>query len=313
MYLAIDSTMAFYLINSSLIMKYKILSVAICALILSTSSTVLAREGEESMPNREQGSNYAPLRAPGLDRRGIQDGDRKVGGMGMLSTTTRRDMQDDHGRLEDMRMRGIGSTTRAETKDMRYENREKIGDMRDDAKMRMRNASSSDERKEIRTNLRKDMFKAHQGRLTAQLGLALENLKQIRTRISARIDKAEASGRTMTDAKALLVIADAKIAIAATEIANLSSFVPPVATSSLTSAADDASSEVELEKPRRIADTAIKALKDARKALVDVMIAVAKNMGIRCNAEGESLRCQSNATTTPPTNTPPVDTATTTP
>ncbi|MEK7646195.1 MAG: hypothetical protein AAB381_00675 [Patescibacteria group bacterium] len=255
----------------------KLLTIALCAVILSTSTVVAAREGEEAgVPVRAEASIRTQLRGP-EDKPGMPLG----------------------GRL-------MSSTTRAEIKDIRVENREKVGDMRVDARVQMKGASSSQERKDIRSGLRKDIFKAHQARLTAQLTLALDNLKQIRARIAARIDKAEASGRTMTDAKALLVTADAKITLAAQQIDILASFTPPVATSTDTSAAADASVEVELEKPRQVAENAIKAVKDARKALVEVTIAVAKNMGIRCNTEGEALKCQAttdttiNATTTTP-------------
>ena len=297
-------------------MKYKLTVLLLCTLVLVPSLTMA--ESGSSVDNsgsiRDRIRVKTEVQTP--DGQRVREEFRQdVRGMGSSSPADMRLKYEERAKIEDMRMRGLASSTRAEIKDMRIETREKVGDLRDEAKMRMRNASSSDDRKEIRNNLRKDVFKAHQDRLVGQLNLALENLKQIRTRISARIDKAEASGRTMTDAKALLVIADAKIATAATEIAALGAFVPPVATSSLTSAADDASTEVELEKPRNIAENAIKAVKDARKALIDVTIAVAKNMGIRCNAEGESLRCQSNATTTPATNVPPTatTTATTTP
>ncbi len=180
--------------------------------------------------------------------------------------------------------RAIAEEQRKEAKDIRTQGRED-----------MKNATSSGERKEIRRDMRKEEFMIRKATLVRQLGIALNNLKQIRERISARINKVSAEGRNMTEAKRLLVIADGKITIAGQAITALAA-INPTASSTVT-----ASSTIDLTKPRQAGDAAIKALKDAHKALVDVVVAIAQNMG------------RGNATSTPPTGRPPKTSTTTNP
>ncbi|MFA6432562.1 MAG: hypothetical protein WCV82_01980 [Candidatus Paceibacterota bacterium] len=140
--------------------------------------------------------------------------------------------------------------------------------------------------KEYRENekqTRLDLFATKQNRLVEQLTRALENLKQIRERVSARIDKAVTESRDMTNAKALLVTADAKIATAATAIQALAAYTPPAA---LGAAVDlSASASVDLERPRVLGAEAIKAVNEARKALNDVVRAIAQAMGLKTGEE----------------------------
>lgn len=191
--------------------------------------------------------------------------------------------------MKDIRI--MASTTRAERREIGDDRRKEAGDIRREGREDMRNASSSEDRREIRKDMRKDIFEVRKQAITKQLNVSLNNLKQIRERISSRIDKAVANGKDMTQAKALLVIADAKIATA--ELA-INSIVVFDSSSSLASASDAASSTtatstVDLTKPREVASAAIKALKDAHKALVDVVRAIAHALGN-----------DGNATSTPP-------------
>jgi hypothetical protein len=168
-----------------------------------------------------------------------------------------------------------------------------------------------EERREDRKELRMDIFKLQQANVVRQLNRALENLKQVRERMVARIAKAEQSGRNMTSAKALLVTADAKIAAAQTAIAAVATYVPPVATTTATSTATTtvASSTnpiTNLDRPRVVAANAIKAVKDAKEALNDVVVAIAHSMGFKLGQTATST-----ATTTPPSTA--TSTATTTP
>jgi hypothetical protein len=212
-------------------------------------------------------------------------------------------------RLENLKpLRDIATGTKPEIKDMR-------GEGRIENKPLLRNASSSIDRKEVRTNVRLDIFKAQKTRLITQLELALNNLKQIRARIFSRIEKAESSGRTMTEARQKIAIADAKIVVAVQEIAKLAGFTPnatSTATTTATSTSPELSPIIELGKARQLGEAAIKAIKDVRRALVDVTISIAHNMGVRCQVDGDGIKCNANATTTPDVNTG-TSTATTTP
>ncbi len=90
---------------------------------------------------------------------------------------------------------------KGDIKDARKDFREDVKDMR----------MGTSTKKEIRRELELHLFKMHKDILVRQLNLAVTNLKQIRERIVSRIAKAETSGRNMTEPKALLVTADAKI------------------------------------------------------------------------------------------------------
>ena len=191
-------------------------------------------------------------------------------------------------------IKALASTTRAERQDIRDDRREEVKNIREQGREDMRNASSGPERREIRKDMRKDEFAARKNALVKQLNVTLNNLKQIRERISSRIDKASSEGRDMTEAKKLLITADAKISAAELSVTAVLNFTP--------TASSTASTTIDLNKPRQIGETAIKALKDAHEALVAVVRAIAHAMGL------------GNATTTPPIIPPTsTSTATTTP
>lgn len=198
----------------------------------------------------------------------------------------------------------LSSTTRPLIKDMRVETRQEIKDGRIETRVenrqelkdgriesrvetraQLKNASSSVERREIRKDgqeerkeLRKDQFEIRKNTMVRQLNLALNNLKQIRERINSRIEKATSNGKDMSKAKELLLIADAKIITAENAIKALNSYIPtPVATT--TDAAAAAAIAVDLIKPREFGSAAISAVKDAHKALVEVVRAVAQALG----------------------------------
>jgi hypothetical protein len=122
-------------------------------------------------------------------------------------------------------------------------------------------------------NARLDMFVFMQGKLVEQLTRALDNLVQIRGRIAARI-QADASTSDMTGAESLLAAADLKLAAAKSAIQALASFAPTATSTQLT-----ATTTVGLGKPRQIGGSAIQAMNDARKALNDVVVAIAHSMG----------------------------------
>lgn len=192
-------------------------------------------------------------------------------------------------------IRALASSTKPIRREIKDERKDEIRDIREQGREDMKNASSSKERREIRKDMRKDEFKVRKEAITRQLNVTLNNLKQIRERISARIDKSVSEGRDMTKAKSLLVIADSKIALAEQAI-GLVAILNPTATSTTATSTP----VIDLGKPREVGELAIKALKKAHEALVNVVIAIAHSMGL------------GNASTTPPV-IPPPPVATTTP
>lgn len=144
-----------------------------------------------------------------------------------------------------------------------------------------------------------DQFARLQKNLVEQGDRSLNRLKDLREKIAERIDTAEQKGRDMTEAKAALVAADAKIAAAEQAVALISAYVPPVAAS--TDAEVDASASVTLERPRVLGKKAIDAVNEAQRALKDVIRAIAQSMGLKTGQDGDAR----NATTTTATTTTP--------
>lgn len=143
-----------------------------------------------------------------------------------------------------------------------------------------------EERKEVVKRMQKGAFEVRKSALVKQLNMALENLANIRDRIEARISQVEsgemASARSMTEAKAALVVADDKLAKAKIAVDLFASTEYTSGTSTATTTAST-TVEVNLDKPRQMGDAAIKAVKDARDALKKVVQAIAKNMGVGRN------------------------------
>lgn len=172
----------------------------------------------------------------------------------------------------------IASTTRMERKDIRDERREDVMDLRREGREDIRNATNTQERREIRRDMRKDIFEVRKNALLKQLAVSVENLKQVRDRIASRIEKAAATGRDMTAAKSALVTADAKITAALAAIDTFKSYTPPAPSATSTD------QSVGLDKPRQVADAALKAVKDAHESLTVVVRAIARAMGLGGNA-----------------------------
>lgn len=123
-------------------------------------------------------------------------------------------------------------------------------------------------KKEVMQKMKKDAFEIRKGALIKQLTLSLENLANIRTRINDRIVRLESEGKVVTDAKASLAIADEKLALAKSAVNTF--------TNSNTSASSTSETDIELEKPRKVADEAIKAVKDTRDAFKNTITEIAK-------------------------------------
>src|SRR3989344_1085976 len=199
----------------------------------------------------------------------------------------------------------VASTTREQRAEIENERRIEAQGTRRENRNDIRNASTSEDRREIRQSMHRDEFEVRKAAVVRQLNLALNNLKQIRERISSRIDKATASGRAMSDAKDLLVIADNKMALAEQDI-NSVFVVQPFPTPAATT-----TDNVELNKPRKVADNAIAAIKTAREALVEVVRAIAHSMGLG-NATSTPEIIPPTSTTTATTTATTTDTTTST-
>ncbi len=180
-------------------------------------------------------------------------------------------------------------------KEMREEAKELRSDMRAEAKL-MRASStdmfkkSAEARKDIREEIKKKMklneFNARKNALVKELTVAISNLTNISTRIEARITKAEAEGRVMTDSKALLAIANEKLATAKIEVAAFQALsIDSSATASSTETS--ATAEVDLIKPRTLGDAAIKSVKEAKEAFQKVIVSIAHNMEAEVKSSSE--------------------------
>lgn len=184
-----------------------------------------------------------------------------------------------------------------ERAEIREERKEDMRDLRVETRERLKQATGTDERREIRRDMRKDTFQIRKEALVKQIGISIENLKQIRERISSRIEKAAAAGRDMTAAKTALATADTKIKAAIDAFEAFKSYTP------LTPSTGTTTEQIDLAKPRQIADAALKAVKSAHEALVATVRAIAHAMGLGNTGPA--------ATSTPPT-APATTTATTT-
>ncbi len=220
----------------------------------------------------------------------------------MASGTTNKalkgDLKDIKGDIKDAR-----GDFRDDMKDIRNSARDDAKDFMKDA----RNGSSTTnmERKGVRQEIELNLFKARRDTLVRQLNLALTNLKQIRERIVSRISKAEQEGKNMAEAKALLVKADAKISAAQVSIdalANLSVVATSTTATSTETSTASTTLRVRLDRPRQLGETAIRAVKDAREALNEVVKSIGKKLGLGLG----------HATSTPPViPTPPATTTNT--
>ncbi len=168
---------------------------------------------------------------------------------------------------ERMEKRDLGSSTRMME---RQERREMGSSTRMMVRREIKEASSTEmfkkmkeAREDIMKKMKQDVFELRKKALVNQLTISLENIANIRLRLSERITRLESEGKNMTEAKAALATADDKIAkakVAVNAFAALNVTVGSTGSASSTT-------EVELTKPRQLGDAAIKAVKDARDAL----------------------------------------------
>ncbi len=146
-------------------------------------------------------------------------------------------------------------------------------------------------RKEIAKKMDVETFEVRKNALVKQLTISLNNLQNIARRIESRIIKAESANRNMTDAKALLIIANDKLAKARIEVAAFQAVSAPTAN---TSATASTTAEVDLVKPRQLGDAAIKSVKEAREAFKRVVTTIAHAMGLG-NTASTTIKTEAEA------------------
>lgn len=159
-----------------------------------------------------------------------------------------------------------------------------------------------EERKENREEnkmMALEMLKEKRDDLGKNLEVALRNLVELRQRIVSRMEKDRNAGKDMTKAKELLVIADAKLATAKKAVEAVKAYKPEnfvqntgtvsrcitengssnSNVSSSTLRCSPIEKPVDLESIRALVYKAQLAIKEAHKALNDVVVAIAKISG----------------------------------
>lgn len=115
------------------------------------------------------------------------------------------------------------------------------------------------EKRELKMTAKKEVALNIKTALVERLTKALNELTLVKTNLSTYIDKQVAAGKSVGNAKTLLATASTKIEAARKAIAAVVAWKPDVKTAS--------STEISLTKPRETANTAIKAVGDARQAI----------------------------------------------
>lgn len=264
---------------------YLIATTAALALVVSLPVVVSAESGSGSRPaGLTQALKQKIESAQNGNYRNTMMEDRQAGRVDDSSSSTLRQFRGPDGRpmmnATATRMM-LGSTTapRMDREDG------------DDRAERARRMASSTVREEVRDNMKeKREAKMEESRnkakkhLVEQSNQALKNIYQIRSRVAARISSAT-STRDMTEPKALLVTADAKIALADAAVRAFASY-----TASTTATTTDA-----IATGRSLGEAAVRALNDAKKALNDVVVSIAHSMGYKIGRDG---KIEGAATTT---------------
>lgn len=106
-----------------------------------------------------------------------------------------------------------------------------------------------------------------------QLNIAIKNLEELRKRVSSRMEKDRLINADMGAISELIKTADTKLVLAKEAVAKLRSY-EPIATSTT------ATTTVNLVRVRELIDNAQGAIKEAHRALTDVVVAIAKISGV---------------------------------
>jgi hypothetical protein len=128
------------------------------------------------------------------------------------------------------------------------------------------------------------MLKERKDGLVKQLNVAIQNLTDLRKRISSRIEKDKLAGKDISSVSELLKVADTKLSLAKDAVKAVQNYVPTtkdqtVNTDTTNTQTASSTKLINLDQVRTLVDKARSAIKDAHKALVDVVVAIAKISG----------------------------------
>lgn len=126
------------------------------------------------------------------------------------------------------------------------------------------------------------MLKERKDNIIKQLNVAVKNLTELRKRIGSRIEKDKLAGKDLSSVSELLKIADAKLAIARDSVKAVQDYTPSTKeqlAGTTTSQTDSSTKLINLDQIRTLVDKSRVAIKDAHKALNDVVVAIVKING----------------------------------
>lgn len=170
---------------------------------------------------------------------------------------------------------------RIERKDVRNEKiedmKEKIAEKKEQIKENRASTTAmfkniKNEKREVLKKMKIREFEIRKNALLKELNIAIRNLNSLNTKINERITNLDNQGKNTSEIKISLSIAKEKFEIAKTAVATLSSY-------SYASSTNASSTDIDLERPRKIGDEAIKAIKTARDEFKKVIVLIAKLQG----------------------------------
>ena len=147
------------------------------------------------------------------------------------------------------------------------------------------------------------ILKERKDNLIKQLNVAIKNLTDLRKRIGSRIEKDRMAGKDLSSVSELLKIADAKLVIARDSVKAVQDYTPSTKEQLATTTTDSPTKLINLDQIRTLVDKSRAAIKDAHKALNDVVVAIAKLNG---NNLPKNTPTNSSTATPSPTSTVPV-------
>jgi hypothetical protein len=199
--------------------------------------------------------------------------------------------------------RGLATSTRGNIQGIKMERNDELKDinanaklelqaMREDGRPGMNSASGTPMRKEIMDNAREGRKEVRMEsrdkiadlriqKMVHEMRISLNNLKQIRERINKAITNATTNGKDMTEAKAALVQADAKIVIAENTFISFQALASTTIDMASTTPADTA-------KLQQASKTTRDAIQATRQALGDVVRAIAKALRVKLEDNASS-------------------------
>ncbi len=186
-----------------------------------------------------------------------------------------------------------------ERKELRASTTERLKELKDERKDIRASTTATfrilkNERGEILKKIQLNSYEMRKQALLKELNASLNNLTKISGNILERIVFLEGKGRDMTKARADLTIANDKIAKAKLAIEVFTNLPTPTIAPSTNST----STEVNLEKPRKTGDDAIKAVKEARDSLKVVLKTIANVSPVTSTSTPPVNSTNTQATTT---------------